>query len=287
MSGVLFAKSLSARHQRARLIFECSERLAGPPAAARHAIELTRLDLYRQAAYWGLLGGTPGQEHLTWPALLAGVRGVPEQSKALLASSVEDDEALDQSALVSALEQVRATALSALETAETPERLVAARHHWKVVRQAVAAMAILAFVPIAVVASTKLVDRVDLAKGKPWRASTKFADCHPERIECAGVRTHIFFHTLSEKEPWVEIDLQTATTFSTVAVHNRSDSLQDRAVPLVLEVSDDQKTWRELARQDAEFKLWKAKVPPTTARYVRLRATRETLLHLDAVKVHP
>jgi hypothetical protein len=61
--------------------------------------------------------------------------------------------------------------------------------------------------------------------------------------------------------------------------------LEDRATPLVIEAGDDQKSWRQLADRPDVFQVWKAKFPSTTARYVRVRATRTTLLHFDAVKV--
>ena len=127
----------------------------------------------------------------------------------------------------------------------------------------------------------------DLAKGKPWRASSKLYDCHPELIDCGGARTSIFFHTNFENDPWVEIDLLVPTKFSAVTVRNRSDGAWDRAYPLVLEVSDDAQAWRVLADQPSEFRVWKAKFEPVTARYVRVRAKKQTYLHLDAVQVHP
>lgn len=128
----------------------------------------------------------------------------------------------------------------------------------------------------------------DLARGKPWRASSKLVDCDPEKLMCGGRRTAIFFHTLEENQPWVEIDLGAPTRFTKVKVHNQRDGEQfvlDRAVPLVLEVGDDQRTWRVLAQQNEPFSVWTANLEPTTARYVRLRSPRLTYLHLEAVQV--
>lgn len=128
----------------------------------------------------------------------------------------------------------------------------------------------------------------DLARGKPWRASSKLADCNPEKVMCGSGKTAIFFHTLEENQPWVEIDLGAPTLFTEVRVHNRRDGEQfvlDRAVPLILEVGDDQHTWRVLGQQTEPFSVWTAKLEPTTARYVRLRSPRLTYLHLEAVQV--
>jgi hypothetical protein len=130
----------------------------------------------------------------------------------------------------------------------------------------------------------------DLAQGRPWRASSALAICHPEQLTCGNGRTSIFFHTRDEPEPWVELDLGPAARFSEVVVHNRRDGdrfVLDRAVPLILEVGDDQKAWRTLGRRDESFGTWRVRFEPTSARYVRLRSPRTTMLHLDGVEVHP
>ncbi len=127
----------------------------------------------------------------------------------------------------------------------------------------------------------------DLAEGKRWRASSKLLNCNPSRMECEGTHTAIFFHTHEEAQPWVEFDLGQPSTFRSATVINRGDCCQDRALPLVLEASDDQRSWRELARRDESFNVWTPRFDATTARYVRLRATRTTILHLTSVKIHP
>ncbi len=274
----LLAVNFTDRHRRARLIFESSEALADAPVD-RRAHALTRLDLYRQAARWVL-----ASEHSP-EVFIPG--GMSEHTGALLQSSIEIDNTLDDGVLATAVEHLREAVRGMLDAADAPEKAIEARDHWKIVRRAFGLILALVFIPVGFLGATKVVNPVDLAKGKPWRASSKYVDCHPESIDCGGVRTRIFFHTLEEMNPWVEIDLQKPTKFSGVSVHNRTDAVQDRAVPLILEVGDDQKTWRQLARQDDQFKVWKAKFEPTTARYVRLRAPRVTLLHLDAVKVLP
>lgn len=135
----------------------------------------------------------------------------------------------------------------------------------------------------------------ELAKGKPWRASSSYVECYPEDFACGSGRpstgrTGIFFHTKDDHQPWVEFDLGAPTRFSEVVVHNRRDGNQfvlDRAVPLILEVGDDQQTWRVLAQRGQSFAVWTARFEPTTARFVRLRSPRTTMLHLEAVEVYP
>ena len=100
------------------------------------------------------------------------------------------------------------------------------------------------------------------------------------------MRSKIFFHTNEDAQPWVEFDLLAPTAFSEVYVRNRTDSVPDRAVPLVIEVSDDETNWRAVARRDDTFRTWTASFPTLTARYVRLRVDRRSYLHLEIVEVH-
>lgn len=128
---------------------------------------------------------------------------------------------------------------------------------------------------------------VDLAAGKPFTLSSKWADCHPEKNECGGFPTRILFHTQSEPSPWYQVDLGAPTTFSSATITNRQDMAMPLAVPLVVEVSDDGKTFREVARRNEVFTVWFATFPPQTARYCRLRVDRLSTLHLESVQVHP
>ncbi len=128
---------------------------------------------------------------------------------------------------------------------------------------------------------------VDLAAGKPFTLSSKWADCHPDKNECGGFPTRIAFHTQAEPSPWFQIDLGEPTTFSSATIVNRQDMAMPLAVPLVVEVSDDGKAFREVARRDDVFSTWLATFPPQTARYFRLKVARLSTLHLEAVQVHP
>jgi hypothetical protein len=56
-------------------------------------------------------------------------------------------------------------------------------------------------------------------------------------------------------------------------------------VPRVIEVSNDQKNFREVARRTEVFREWETTFPPVTARYVRARVDRRSVLHLVRVTV--
>jgi len=127
----------------------------------------------------------------------------------------------------------------------------------------------------------------DLAAGKPFTVSSRWAECHPEKFECGGYPTRILFHTNAEASPWFQLDLEASVAFSQVEIVNRQDMALPLAVPLVVEVSDDARSWRQVARRGEVFESWTATFPQTTARYVRLRVERFSTLHLESVRVHP
>jgi hypothetical protein len=125
----------------------------------------------------------------------------------------------------------------------------------------------------------------DVLKGRPFRLSSEWVKCDPAHQTCGGSTTRIFFHTLEDSSPFIQYDLGRVVPLTHVAVTNRRDSqLADRAVPLVIETSLDEKTWHVVARRDYWFEEWVAVFPSTNARYLRLRVARRSLLHLESVR---
>jgi hypothetical protein len=119
-----------------------------------------------------------------------------------------------------------------------------------------------------------------------WKTSSTKATCDPVHALCDGAVTTILFHTEEEESPWVELDLGVdRKPFSRIDVQNRIDCCQDRAVPLIAEVSDDETKWTEVAWRDEPFVNWTARFPPMRTRYVRLRVPRKTFLHLESIAV--
>ncbi|MDP3236261.1 MAG: discoidin domain-containing protein [Myxococcales bacterium] len=208
------------------------------------------------------------------------------ETEGLLAEPVSDDELLDDEALNSAVVEARGLAEEALRSGEGQAQVPFPSHR-RVTR---AATLFAVIVSAAVLLGPLLIgslEPVDLAKGKPWRASSSLFPCFPERLECGGARTAIFFHTGEDNEPWLLIDLGAPTSFRSVTVVNRRDDSRDRAVPMVLEVSDDEQTWRQVARRDEKFKVWNPHFDTVSARFVRVKVARRSFLHLEAVRVHP
>ena len=130
--------------------------------------------------------------------------------------------------------------------------------------------------------------RNDLAQGAPWRTSSQYMlnNCVSPAQECAEGGS-VFFHTNEEKDPWIEFDLGKEQEISTVQIDNRLDCCSERTTPLIVEVSQNHKKWSTVARQDTEFKTWRATFTPTKARWVRLRVRKVTYLHLARVHIFP
>jgi hypothetical protein len=126
----------------------------------------------------------------------------------------------------------------------------------------------------------------DLAAGRPWRTSSISGaiGCKSPAQVCTDGPDY-FFHTAEEERPWVEIDLGSVKSIAAVRVENRRDCCAERAVPLSVEISTDQKQYREVLHKQDTFRSWKGEFSPVKARYVRLRASRKTLLHLAGVRV--
>jgi alpha-L-fucosidase len=107
------------------------------------------------------------------------------------------------------------------------------------------------------------------------------------------------FHTASESNPWIEIDLGRAVSVTGVRVLNRTSCGQpgqDRAATLRLSVSQDGATWSEVWKADRGLPQWEipvsdflagAQVPGRKARYLRLELKPATAeyFHLRQVDV--
>lgn len=125
----------------------------------------------------------------------------------------------------------------------------------------------------------------DLAKGKPWKASSAYPNFNLAEHTCDGTETYVFFHTREEEHPWFEIDLGAPQMVRRLDVRNRMDGLRDRAVPIIAEVSENGREWREVSRRTTTFETWTAKFAPVKARYVRLKVLKRTFFHLEQVAV--
>jgi hypothetical protein len=125
----------------------------------------------------------------------------------------------------------------------------------------------------------------DVAAGKTWTASS--ADWNFPLVGTTDKfgNEELLFHTKDEDGPWLMIDLTKVEHVRGLAIENRITCCQDRAVPLLVEISLDGKGWQPVARKAEIFTEWKVQFRPQPARYVRLRVPRKTVFHLRRVKV--
>ena len=106
-----------------------------------------------------------------------------------------------------------------------------------------------------------------------------------------GDTSRVAAQTQRQRNPWMRIDLGRSTEITQIVVHS-AKSKKDRAqaVPLVVQVSQDRKQWRQLARQSKPFSVWKVRPDksPVRARYVRLitKKKKKTTLRLSEVEVY-
>jgi len=127
----------------------------------------------------------------------------------------------------------------------------------------------------------------DLARNRPWRLSSSLGPaCKPLNDGgCGAARPGIFFHTKEEASPWIEYDLGKLSTFTSVVVENARDGMQERAVPLAVEISNDRVHWNEVARATSNFNEWTTSFPKVSARFVRFRVLRASYLHLARIQI--
>ena len=101
-----------------------------------------------------------------------------------------------------------------------------------------------------------------------------------------GDPDNLGFHTESDGQQWVVIDLGSVRRFNEVVVYNRSDCCQERAVPLRLEVSKDNVNFKLLRERKEVFYAWTAKDLHAEGRYLRLLNTPPNFFHLAEVEIY-
>lgn len=127
----------------------------------------------------------------------------------------------------------------------------------------------------------------DMAPDARWTSSSAAVGYQSEGRGFAppDFKIPVFFHTMVEDSPFVSFDLARVVDVRAVTVLNRGDCCDERALPMVIEVSEDNVSWREVAQRTETFHRWEARFARTAARWVRLRSTRRTHLHLESVEI--
>ena len=101
-----------------------------------------------------------------------------------------------------------------------------------------------------------------------------------------GDHDNLGFHTNIDTQSWAVIDLGAVKKFDRIVVYNRADGFEERAVPMKIEVSNDNTNWTQVAERKETFDKWTAKKLHAEARYVRLKNTPPNYFHLAEVEVY-
>jgi hypothetical protein len=101
-----------------------------------------------------------------------------------------------------------------------------------------------------------------------------------------GIIDEIAFHTNGGDQQWVVIDLGEVKKFDKIVVYNRPDCCAERAVPLKVEVSNDNQNFTPIAERTEVFAKWSAKNLHAEGRYLRLKNTPPNFFHLAEVEVY-
>jgi hypothetical protein len=129
----------------------------------------------------------------------------------------------------------------------------------------------------------------NVALHKPARSSSIDFDTQASGAVDGELNGRFGFHSQLEDSPWLSIDLERPCLLKTVEIYGRGDCCYDQSIPLVLEVSDDDRSYRPIAERTTPFNEndpWVVKPPGERARFVRLRADHHGLLVLGEVVVH-
>jgi hypothetical protein len=90
--------------------------------------------------------------------------------------------------------------------------------------------------------------------------------------------------TKLEAEPWVRLDLRSSVSVQEIAIYGRADCCWARhTLPLVLEGSEDNQHYREIARRALPFTKsnpWVVRTNADRVRYVRLRVASDRTAHI-------
>jgi hypothetical protein len=270
-----------------RLLREIARRIAdseddlpdGRPAAVV-------LSLQRQLIYWTLVAG--GRAAAASERDLAGLWPQADHDKLLRAAGGERELEAVRRLLVEMspvasldatdedVERVRAFADALYDGLAAPRRRVA----WLRAQRWLILAGVAAAVLLVALGVRRLVLGPNMARSAEMKLSSTFAGCSDDP-SCS----RLLFHTYVQDNPWVEFDLGKPKPIQLVDIRNRPDCCQDRQIPLIIEVSTDGSHWKEVARNDKAFAHWTAKLPPTTARFVRLRVPTHTWFGFAAVKI--
>jgi hypothetical protein len=258
-----------------------SEPAEALPPGSREAVLLC---LYRDAVTWALRAeANAGPERTLaelWgavsPARLTAAAGGDASRDAVHELLTKLPEAGSLDARDGSVALARSFSEALLRELDAPERNLSRIERQRYTRLGLLVVAVGALV----LGAAHLLRGPDLAAKRPFELSSVYQGCN-----APGKCAELMFHTEREEKPWATIDLGSSKTVSSVEVKNRTDCCSERAIPLVVELSTDNRNFSEVARRDADFAFWEPRFKAQQARYVRLRSLQTTALHLKGIVI--
>jgi hypothetical protein len=154
-------------------------------------------------------------------------------------------------------------------------------------RMAVLAVAVLVIAGLTGNWIAKKIQGPNLALHRPVTVSSQYPGQGTDHsLLVDGNHDNLGFHTNSGGQQWAIIDLGQVRKIHKVVVYNRADGYEERAVPLKVEVSNDNKTYKQIAERKETFDKWTAKGLGAEGRYVKLENTPPNFFHLAEVEVY-
>ncbi|MEG2414631.1 MAG: PA14 domain-containing protein [Kiritimatiellia bacterium] len=95
------------------------------------------------------------------------------------------------------------------------------------------------------------------------------------------------FHTAQEEAPWAEVELPGMAEIGAVLLENIHTQNNRRAVPFIVEISEDGKRWQKVASADRVQEEWRLTFPAVKGQFVRVTRKGEgtTFLHFRKLMV--
>lgn len=291
----------------------CLVQSAEALSIADHQLELARVEdargstnasisLYREALYWALRARDPESAVTELPTLEALFRTLPRRMLADLAGgsvallALDDALVRDSFAATARLapdarlrvaEAAKAFAHAAFDAAERSGNRLERLRAQRVRRPFALSFVVMCLLGVAVFFVRRATAPPLISDHRPYMVSSQLPPYPKTRRLTPELHDGWIFHTLEEREPWFRVDLGRVRTITSIEIENRNESCcKERAIPLVVEVSNDGRRYRTVATQREVFDTWAPEFSGVTGRFVRLRVQgRSTMFHLAGVEI--
>ncbi len=132
----------------------------------------------------------------------------------------------------------------------------------------------------------------DLGPSAHWTASSHFSGTVQQGVGTPPAASDpnaedapFFFHTLHEKDPYIDLEFSRPVRLREVRIENRSDCCEEGALPLNVEIPGSTHP-QILCQRRSPFRTWTCSVDGITTRRLRIRRPGISMLHLRRIEVY-